>query len=475
MNFTRILVTGESTYLHVQATHQVIHRTSSVHFIRSCIPLGTTYDHAYELLPDTWGCITTYSSDTTKYLIHIHLTAEGVVEKPDVVGAIFGQTEGLLGEDLDLRDLQRTGRVGRIDVQVTSRKGETKGELLISSSLDRAETAILAASIETIDRIGPCAAHVEVESIEDIRVVKRRIIVERAKDLLTGYFNDASIDSYELLDDVRESIRIEKICVIGDDKVPAGPNVLDSDAIIVVEGRADVINLLKFGIKNAVAVEGTKVSGTIIELTGTKTATAFLDGDRGGELILRELLQVAELDYIAHSPHGKSVEDLTRKEVIKALRNKVPVEYVRDQFFTDEEDGPPVVEIPARPDAQTAKKSPGRQVSAAAEGSDRKEKSRPPEKTTTSTLLHDHLQAVRGHHTARFLSDDYRLLSEMQSVEVETALDESNGDIKGVILDGDVSQRILDLLVEKGVEYIAAREFKGIIKRPMSIRLLKIA
>ncbi|HNL87406.1 MAG TPA: DNA primase, partial [Methanoregulaceae archaeon] len=66
-----------------------------------------------------------YSSDTTKYLIHLHLEAEGVVEKPDVVGAIFGQTEGLLGEDLDLRDLQRTGRVGRIDVQISSKKGET--------------------------------------------------------------------------------------------------------------------------------------------------------------------------------------------------------------------------------------------------------------------------------------------------------------------------------------------------------------
>ena len=286
---------------------------------------------------DTWGCIITYSSDTTKYLIHIHLTAEGVVEKPDVVGAIFGQTEGLLGEELDLRDLQRTGRVGRIDVQVTSKKGETKGEILISSSLDRAETAILAASLETIDRVGPCVAHVEVESIEDIRVAKRKVIVERAKELLTGYFNDASIDSYELLDDVRESIRIEKISVIGEEKVPAGPNVVDSDAIIVVEGRADVINLLKYGIKNAVAVEGTKVSKTIIELTETKTATAFLDGDRGGELILRELLQVADIDYVASSPRGKSVEDMTRKEVIKALRNKVPVEYVRDQFLTGEE------------------------------------------------------------------------------------------------------------------------------------------
>jgi DNA primase len=426
-------------------------------------------------LHETWGCIITYSSDTTKYLIHIHLTAEGVVEKPDVVGAIFGQTEGLLGEELDLRDLQRTGRVGRIDVQITSRKGETKGEILISSSLDRAETAILAASLETIDRVGPCVAHVTVESIEDIRVAKRKVIVERAKELLTGYFNDASIDSYELLDDVRESIRIEKISVIGEDKVPAGPNVTDSDAIIVVEGRADVINLLKFGIKNAVAVEGTKVTGTIIELTQTKTSTAFLDGDRGGELILRELLQVADIDYVAYSPRGKSVEDMTRKEVIKALRNKVPVEYVRDQFFTGEESETAGEVFPDKADKQPVSPPTQEPTGNTGASQERKTKSRLSEKSGVSGTLADHLRAVRGHHIARFLSNDYGLLRELKTGDVESSLDEMNGDVKGVVLDSEVNQKILDHLVETGVEYVAAREFKGIIKRPMSIRLIKIA
>ena len=424
---------------------------------------------------DTWGCIITYSSDTTKYLIHIHLTAEGVVEKPDVVGAIFGQTEGLLGEELDLRDLQRTGRVGRIDVQITSRKGETKGEILISSSLDRAETAILAASLETIDRVGPCVAHVTVESIEDIRVAKRKVIVERAKELLTGYFNDASIDSYELLDDVRESIRVEKISVIGDDKVPAGPNVTGSDAIIVVEGRADVINLLKYGIKNAVAVEGTKVNGTIIELTQTKTTTAFLDGDRGGELILRELLQVADIDYVAYSPRGKSVEDMTRKEVIKALRNKVPVEYVRDQFTTGEQSESSGETLHGK--TETLPVSPHNQEKTdyTDEMPERKIKSGPAGKHGVSKTLADHLRAVRGHHIARFLSENYVLIREVKSGDIESSLDEMNGDVKGLVLDSEVNQRLLDHLVELGVEYVAAREFKGIIKRPMSIRLIKIA
>ena len=397
-----------------------------------------------------------------------------MVEKPDVVGAIFGQTEGLLGEELDLRDLQRTGRVGRIDVQITSRKGETKGEILISSSLDRAETAILAASLETIDRVGPCVAHVTVESIEDIRVAKRKVIVERAKELLTGYFNDASIDSYEILDDVRESIRIEKIGVIGEDKVPAGPNVTDSDAIIVVEGRADVINLLKYGIKNAVAVEGTKVTGTIIELTQTKTTTAFLDGDRGGELILRELLQVADIDYVAYSPRGKSVEDMTRKEVIKALRNKVPVEYVRDQFLTGDDGETQGEVLPEKSGSVPVTRATQDKPVITEDSQDHRIKSREVEKHGVPKTLADHLRAVRGHHIARFLSNDYGLILEMKSGDVESSLDEMNGDTKGVILDSEVNQKLLDHLVESGVEYIAAREFKGIIKRPLSIRLINI-
>ena len=425
---------------------------------------------------DMWGCITLYSSDTTKYLIHIHLAAEGVVEKPDVVGAIFGQTEGLLGEDLDLRDLQRTGRVGRIDVQITSKKGETQGEILISSSLDRAETAILAASLETIDRVGPCIAHVSVESIEDIRVTRRKKIVERAKELLLGSFDEWTIDSYELLDEVRESIRVEKISTIGEDRTPAGPNVLDSDAIIVVEGRADVINLLKYGIKNAVAVEGTKVPTTIIDLCEKKTATAFLDGDRGGELILKELLQVAEIDYVAFSPRGKNVEDMTRKEIIKALRNKVPAEYLNEQYFEDGREE----ELQK---GEKISRSPGSQVDNSPKNVSFEKKPRlkfplrrPKDQVKKEHLtLRDHLEEVRGKDVARFLSPDFTIIRETKPEDLDKALDELNGDVNGLVVDGEVNQKVLDHLVGKGLEYVAAKEFKGIIKRPLSIRLMKIA
>jgi DNA primase len=266
--------------------------------------------------------------DTEKYLIHATIAADGVVERSDVVGAVFGQTEGLLGDELDLRDLQESSRVGRIDVSVESENGQSFGEVTVASSLDKVETAILAAALETIDRIGPCHASVEVTSIEDVRAAKRREVVERAKELIAGGFEETSLASSDVLDEVRDAARVEGI--VDYEGLPAGPRVGDSDAVIVVEGRADVLTLLDCGIKNAVAVEGTNVPEAVAGLTESRTVTAFLDGDRGGELILRELSQVGEVDYVAFAPPGESVEDLDRDAVFEALRGKVPYASLAD-------------------------------------------------------------------------------------------------------------------------------------------------
>ena len=261
---------------------------------------------------------------TTKYLIHAQITANGIVEKPDVVGAVFGQTEGLLSNDLDLRELQRTGRIGRIQVNIHSNSGRAKGEIVIPSSLDRVETAILAASLETINRVGPCEAEIQTLKVEDVRAVKREQVVNRAKEIYKNMVESVGPASMKMIEEVREAMRAHEISEYGDDRLPAGPSIHTSDAIIVVEGRSDVLNLLKYGIKNTVAVEGVSVPQSIGELSKKRTTTAFVDGDRGGELILKELLQIGDVDYITRAPRGKEVEDLEKDEVLVALRDKVP-------------------------------------------------------------------------------------------------------------------------------------------------------
>ncbi len=282
--------------------------------------------------------------NTTKYMIKAKLTADGIVEKPDVVGAIFGQTEGLLGDELDLRDLQKSGRIGRIEVDVQSKGGRSEGIVYVSSSLDQVETAILASALETIDRVGPCKAGIRVLGIEDVRITKREQVVERAKELLNDLIKQGKGKSADLTESIRQSIQVEEITTFGKDRCPAGPNVKDSESIIIVEGRSDVLNLLRAGIKNAIAVEGTNIPETVQELSREKVSTAFVDGDRGGELILRELFQVAEIDFVARAPRAHEVEELSAKQLTKCLRNKVPGDqYMEMNKLTgngDDEDEP---------------------------------------------------------------------------------------------------------------------------------------
>jgi len=261
---------------------------------------------------------------TTKYMIYADFIIDGLVEKPDVVGALFGQTEGLLSDDLDLRELQKSGRVGRIQVSLTLKGGKTRGSIRIPSSLDKVETSILAAAIETVDRIGPCSAQISIKGIEDIRKEKIKKIRERASELLQKWNSEATQESSELADEVSKAAQTTRISTYG--QLPAGPEFGESDTIIIVEGRADIAACLRAGVRNTIAVQGASVPKAIIELTKKRTTIAFLDGDRGGDLILKELLMYSSIDFIARAPVGKEVEDLKPDEIIEHLSKKVPIE-----------------------------------------------------------------------------------------------------------------------------------------------------
>ncbi|MEG3225190.1 MAG: hypothetical protein BME94_06655 [Methanobacteriales archaeon Met13] len=374
---------------------------------------------------------------TTKYLIHSQINANGIVEKPDVVGAIFGQTEGLLSNDLDLRELQKTGRIGRIKVNINSKAGRSKGEIVIPSSLDRVETAILAASLETINRVGPCEAYIQVNKVEDVRAVKRRKVVDRAKELYKNMMEEVTPESLKMIEEVKEAMRIHEITEFGDERLPAGPNVASSDAILVVEGRADVLNLLRYGVKNAVAVEGVSVPKAVAELTKKKTVTAFLDGDRGGDLILKELLQVGELDYVTQAPRGKEVEDLTKDEVMVALRDKIPVEQVCHDMGVQTEKIPEKKTAPDRIGA-----------------------------------LKGILTNLEGSGNAEILDDSMNVI---KAVKVENLYEEINSLPNGafaVVFDGVVSQRLIDVAKDKGLKHVVAVRMSEVVKKPSMLKVI---
>lgn len=380
---------------------------------------------------------------TAKYVIYAGIEVDGVVDKPDVIGAIFGQTEGLLGEELDLRELQKSGRIGRIQVELESKSGKSYGEIVIPSSMDRVETAIIAAAIETIDKVGPCSAKVYVKKIEDIREEKRKRIIDRAKEILLHWETESAFEIKELSEEILKSIRVHEITKYGPEGLPAGPDIDISDTIIVTEGRADVINLLRHGYKNVIGMEGTSVPETIKELSKKKTVIAFVDGDRGGELILRELLQVADIDYIARAPPGKEVEELTAKEIAKALHNKVPVEQY--QFAS----------------------LPEKQIT----------KERIETKIETKTGIDYNkvksiIENLQGSLEAELVDENWEVKQRVAVRDLAEFLQNTNEKIYGVVFDGVITQRLLDVSYNKGVSILIGARIGNIAKKPQSISIL---
>ena len=410
--------------------------------------------------------------ETTKYIIQLETYADGVVERSDVVGAIFGQSEGLLNDSLDLRELQKTGRVGRIDVTISSKGGKSNGTVLIPSSLDKVETSILAAALETIDRVGPCIARMKVQKISDVRAEKRKQIVDGAKKILTSMFKDELLESEKIIESVRQAVRVEEISEYGEHRLPAGPHVKGSDAILIVEGRSDVLNLLKYGIKNTVAVEGTNVPPEITKISKEKTTTAFLDGDRGGELILRELLQVADIDFVAFVPEGKCVEDLSQKEVIKSLRDKLP----REQALT-------VINAKRTKKNSTRPKKLAVRKEVTAEPTEEKAEKKTTEKKTTEekTKVKEGKKVLSEYKkyagelnetlSAKLLDDEDKVIKEVAVRDLVKELKDAKASIKAVIFDGVITQRILDISSDKGIKYLVGMKRGNIVKKPLSTKI----
>jgi len=268
-----------------------------------------------------------------KYIIYANVYVEGVVEKSDIIGAIFGQTEGLLGPDLDLRELQRSGKIGRIEVNLRVEGKKTYGEIIVPTSLNRFETSLIAAALETVNRIGPAYATIKVDRIENIRKAKVQYILSRSRELLQKLVAEELPDTKELLTYLEYAEKMKSLIEYGPEKLPAGPEVDKAEEIIVVEGRADVLNLLKYGIKNVIALNGLNVPKTIVELSKKKIITTLFDGDRAGDLLIKELmLNGVDIDFVARVPPGTEVEELSRKEILKALKNKIPFEQVRSYY-----------------------------------------------------------------------------------------------------------------------------------------------
>ena len=274
--------------------------------------------------------------------------------------------------------------------------------------------------------------------------------------------------SMKMIEEVREAMRVHEISEYGDDRLPAGPSIHTSDAIIVVEGRSDVLNLLKYGIKNTVAVEGVSVPQSIGELSKKRTTTAFVDGDRGGELILKELLQIGDVDYITRAPKGKEVEDLEKDEVLVALRDKVPTaQFLATHNILNESNSSNKNKDNKKYQNKNSKKH---------------QKFTPREEVVEEPvieddevgLMKDMLKEFEGTGSGAILDEALNMTKEVEVENIYEEIKAIEGTANSVIFDGVISQRLVDVASQKGIKKLVAFKSMNIVKKPHDVKLITI-
>ena len=421
-----------------------------------------------------------------KYIIHGSISVKGMVDKPDVIGAIFGQTEGLLGSELELRELQKSGRIGRIEVTLDNKSGKTTGQITIPSSLDKSETCIVGAALEVIQRIGPCDSKIKITKIEDVRVSKRKYIVDRAKDLLKDMVDKVFPDSQEISNEVASSVRVMELQSYGREKLPSGPNIGDAEEITIVEGRADVINLLKHGFKNVISMNGSSVPKTIKKLCDEKISTVFLDGDRGGFLEMKQLLSVADVDFVARAPDGKEVEELTKKEIHKCLRSKITADQAKLDYNLDGAKKSKSKRSRRGKSSSRSRRSSSkssRSSKSKKSSSKSSSKSRSSKKSSSKTnkskevskeekeILKDVLEDLVGTRGAYLLDDDLNILGKVPTRELITTLNGLDEEgVYAVVFDGDIRDNIVSVAEGMDLKYVVG--MKNNVKKSSKVVLL---
>jgi DNA primase len=401
-----------------------------------------------------------------KYMIHANLVAEGALEKPDVIGALFGQTEGLLGSELDMRELQKEGKIGRIEADLQRDSKRTLGTIKIPSALDQSETTLIAAAIETIERVGPSDAQIEIEKIEDVRGSKRDYILERAKSLMKNLQGSSS--SREISDQIKDSARISGVKEYGKNKLAFGGD-LENKELIVVEGRADVVNLVRAGIHNVIGMNGTRLPDEVKELSKEKDIILFLDGDRGGKLIAQNVMDNATVKYITIAPDGKEVEELTSKEILMNLRKKIPA----SEFFSEKSNGRSGngyrgyrgYSRDSRNYSRNSSRDSSRNYSRdSSDNSSDREEPKEIEKIELSNEDKKKLKEMSKENEdsgkAILLDSKLEKIKEISSKSLSSSLKRIRDSVSVVIIDGSVTSSIIRACEDKGVQAIVANNFK---------------
>ena len=407
------------------------------------------------------------STGIVKYHVKLKFEVDGLVEKADIIGAIFGQTEGLLGPEMNLNELQKVSKVGRIEVNVDTKSNTAKGDALIPMSTDISTAALIAAAIESIDKVGPFQARFGLVGIDDIRAIKKKVIVDRAKKIVQEWATKTISEGEEMLKDVYDASKPGKLTAFGKAQLACGTGVFDSDWIILVEGRADVINLLRAGFDNAIAIEGAKIDETVTKLTEGKRVVAFLDGDRAGDLILKELQGLVKIDRILRAPAGREVEECTPLEIAEILRETTP--YVASstqhgQPFQHSQQHSETRQLSKREKQEQLEIQQQTQI-ASSSGDGLQEE----DKASILSAVREVYPQINETLEAVLLDSSMRTLLKIPVSDVVKKLNITEGATL-LVLDGIVTQRLVEAADKAGIQYIVGHRTAE-LKKPTDVRI----
>jgi len=396
-----------------------------------------------------------------KYHVKLKFEVDGLVEKADIIGAIFGQTEGLLGPEMNLNELQKVSKVGRIEVNVDTKSNMARGDALIPMSTDISTAALIAAAIESIDKVGPFQAKFGLLGIDDIRAIKKKVIVDRAKKIVQDWATKTISEGEEMLKDVYDASKPGKLTAFGKAQLACGTGVFDSDWVTLVEGRADVINLLRAGFDNAIAIEGAKIDETITKLTEGKKVIAFLDGDRAGDLILKELQGLVKIDKILRAPMGREVEECTPLEIAEILKEAMP-------FVTANEQQQRAQSLQQAESIQLQKQERQEQIEEQqlqiTSHSNTKE-----EDTNILSAVKEVYPQINETLEAVVLDGSMKTLLKVPVSDIVKKLNSTEG-AKMLVLDGIVTQRLVEVADKVGIEYIIGHR-TGELKKSTDVKV----
>ena len=214
---------------------------------------------------------------------------------------------------------------------------------------------------------------------------------------------------------------------------------------------------MRCGIFNTVALEGAKVPDSIRKITKERNATALLDGDRGGDLIQKELLQVTSVKFIGRAPRGKEIEECNCKEINEAIEGKLPISELIGKPT------PPIQQPKKTP--QPPAQQPQIQIPAPAP-----ERPKPKVIEVPDTIVQA-AKALVGTLEAVLLNDKLELIERLPVSQLAEKLQQITG-VETIVFDGIITQRIVDIAADKNIKRIVASRVSEAVKPALNVELM---